>query len=464
MSELQALLGVWGAVDEVVTEHPELTDDVARLLCPYRSGAAGWSRPFVEWVRVHGGGGSPPFPPLERALEILAETVPRRGWLGRRLLAAAVLTRVLQRTRALSDVQKLIARALKVKGLADSAEKARALVALLADTEVLADLDSWKSALGAAFAKGLIGPEAAAQTQPPCAAQVVPDALTGRPVALLETSFCTPTNVMTLARAEQFLDPGNWPRCCSLWCDMRPVPGGVPPVRRYLEVLSLDCDGGGFELKTVLDFASVQLPTGDGAMVEYRISPDQSAGGDGLVTVDDGSIEVRQVGGEVCVKTTKRLQFAYPFEAGALAMIACALGYSTVGEDLVYNCAMDPTQKADAPFQGGQAPSGASSSSGQGGSMSDVVTKAVEAVQRCVRDCADAYQAAYDKMAAGTYSSSDLAADITHAGARYLRDLGTAADLGARTVRIVASNYRPPGPKPPDPGDPAQAKGAQPGA
>jgi hypothetical protein len=112
---------------------------------------------------------------------------------------------------------------------------------------------------------------------------------------------------------------------------------GAPGPRRYLEVVALDCVTApppGLLLKTILNFLRTDLTDGSGSVLEYRLADNQSAdGGDGLVTVDEGSLVVRQVGTAVEVVTTKRVQFRVfsrtsPFTAAGLAWFVWLSGYS----------------------------------------------------------------------------------------------------------------------------------------
>ena len=347
MSELEALIGVLGGIDEIVVESPDLASRVAPILTPYRHGATGWYSEFVGWAT--GLGTSPErFPDLDHALDALSDVIPA-GWTAqRRLFAIAALSRVISESPFSSEVAALARRALAVPGLAGEGDasptsKAAELLRLLGDESVLPDVDAWSSMLKVAVSRGLIEPATASQLvcDPGCCSQIIFIAGNDRPVLTVETECCAPVSRMRRPEAERFLEPGRW-TCMPLWCEMAPLPPGPNGTMRFLEVISLACgDPGSLTLRTCLEFLERGLPddkASQGRMLEYRRIDDDSCG-DSQITIDEGSIEVREFGNRVCIRTTKRVQFRRLFDAGPLSMIVCALGYGQLGEQLVQDCA-----------------------------------------------------------------------------------------------------------------------------
>jgi hypothetical protein len=220
---------------------------------------------------------------------------------------------------------------------------------------------------------------------------------------------------------------------------MTPLPGTTPPAQRYLESISLDCGNPSMVLRTVLDFYMMLLPGGQGAMVDYWRPTDQSQGGDGRVTVDEGSIEVRQVDNQVCIRTTKRVQFSYGFTAGELAMISCALGYGALGEELIFSCARQSEGRSNFPYRGVPMPSGKGTPESTPEPIGAIIADGVKALGDCLNGCAASARCAGAKLRAGTYGPADAAADLTETGTRMLRDFSAAASLSARTMRATQS-------------------------
>jgi hypothetical protein len=198
-------------------------------------------------------------------------------------------------------------------------------------------------------------------------------------------------------------------------------------------------------MHTVLDFSLMVLPNGQGAIVDYRRCPDQSQGGDGLVTVDEGAIEVLQVGNQVCIHTTKRVQFSQGFTAGELAMISCALGYGAVGEELVFACALQSGGTSNYPYQGSPLPGGGGHARGTAPRQTPepiavIIGDGVAAVGACLSECAAAAQCAQSKLAAGTYGPADYVSDMSKAATRLFRDLSVATALSARTLKATQAS------------------------
>jgi hypothetical protein len=315
--------------------------------------------------------------------------------------------------------------ALPAPNIAGTSDDAAAVLEYLADESVLPDLSSWTTALEELVREGWLKPEAVGP--PPCVGRLVEVDVAGHPhpAAAIQTSVCVTD--LTLTEAKQFLDPARWEGCCAFWCAMERKDDPVPDVQRYLEKVSLDCRRGP-SLKTCIDFRRIDQ---DGvAILAYRMSDDQKGcGGDGEILVDEGSIEVREVDGHVCITTTKRVLFRADFTPGWTAGIVCPLGYADMGEQLVY-CA-----GAGRPVPAGKG--------AKGSECVNLIDETAARAERCIDDVTSAYHAGYRKAAAGTYTPDDVARDMTGAWKRVYRDAGTMLDLGIRALRTAAAGADP---------------------
>ena len=140
--------------------------------------------------------------------------------------------------------------------------------------------------------------------------------------------------------------PSDWTNFTPPWCAMTP---GTPSDGHdvYLEVLSFECPATSpLSLRTPLQFVVGALPDATGKVLQYRLARDWSnAGGDGLVSVDEGSIVIREWEGALHLITTKRIQFRAfktmsPLEAAWIAQFVWALGYSALAEYFVNRVAL----------------------------------------------------------------------------------------------------------------------------
>ena len=139
---------------------------------------------------------------------------------------------------------------------------------------------------------------------------------------------------MTMSDFDDLFKPPDWTNFSPPWCAMTPKTG-YNGHDVYLEVLSTDCPAVlPFRLRTPLQFTVGPLPDATGTCLQYRLAPDWSTeGGDGLVSVDEGSIVVREWKGAFHLITTKRIQFRLfkgmpPLEAAWIAQLDWTLGYS----------------------------------------------------------------------------------------------------------------------------------------
>ena len=467
MSEIEDLMGVWGAIDHAVVDNPELAEIVGRYVGGYRvtddsDGAAGWFDEFTSWT-AESTDASPEeqFPSLRQALRNLAEIPPGgRRRAARRLHVVAIAARVVPALQDLDD-EELHAHLVGTLTSPELAPEDRGeeLLQMLLDDDLFPDLSRWSALLHAAGAAELIDPVMVLQSDaPPCSGGLVlvtlPDGDTD-PVTTLSTSFCT--SAITFERAKRFLEPSNWPDCNDFWCrmDLNPTlsPGGNPT---YTEEVSLACNTGAWQAVTCLEFVMVSLP--DRAVVVYNLCDDRPLPGD-LILVDSGSLMVVDNGNEICVTTTKRILFNHPFSGEALSVISCALGYGAVAEDLVFCCALDPdnpNQKAGTPFPGvepKQAPSSkkkagpvdsepSSPADKDADAVKAAMNDAVDAAKECLDDCVEAFQKSYDRVKDGKYKAEDMVQDMAAMWTRLIRDGATVVDLGMRASRASARASR----------------------
>jgi hypothetical protein len=456
MTEIQDLLGLYGAIDRAIVADPSLAEVAAPFLGPYRGGAAaGWFDEFTRWTsRRTGVEPEEQYPDLDRALTGLAGAEPTPRMAARRLLAVAVAGRVIDRVgHGGGDAVGSIS-ALTAPGLAADEDTAAQLFELMLSDQPGAAADDattgpeslahwWSSLLHEAKARGLIADSLARQsTVPPCSGRLVQVGAGGL-AAALSTRFCT--DQLTLAEAKGFLDPASWPGCHPFWCEMTQtgVSSAGNPI--YREVVSVDCDNRAqvWTAEVCLEFQFLDLP-GGGALVTYRLC-EGFPQPDDLVVVDSGTLAVWEQDGNVCVHTTKRIRFDHPFDGPSLAMLMCALGYGSVAEDLVFSCAVGSGEgSAGAATFSGRDPADVVRDRWGGAAFDDTVQAAVTATTRCIEDCADAYRAAYGKAEDGTYTADDLVQDGVAMSLRLLRDVGLVADLGVRAARSVARTDTPP--------------------
>ena len=460
MSELEDLIGIYGAVDRAVQANSDLASTVAPFLGGYRDPRAiGWFDEFEAWTREVSENSEFTFPDFGSAIRNLAERPvdPTRGRTAvRRLLAIAVASRV-QSSLVGGDSSIEIEAALAVDGIAGSDNRvaARALAELLRDDRVFASLEDWPSLITTAVGRGLLSNSLAVHADaPPCSGSLV-EVPPGdpHPAAQLETSFTT--RALTLQQAMRFLDPAEWPGCCDFWCEMTEISASP---RIYREVVSLDCNNPAatWTARTFLAFALVNMP--NGARVSYRLAGNPYTGPSDVIVVDEGTLTVQQVNADITVRTVKRIKFNHPFSGPSLSVIMCALGYGNVAEDLVFNCGIGQAGNSTAgsdfpetetenlaeqgdravPQGGGRRRKPVSPSPPLGSVLSD----AVDELKRCAENCADAYAKAYDKMQSGSYTADDFVAGAAGIWSRSLRDSAKMADFAMRLVRA----FGPPAP------------------
>jgi len=465
MSEIEDLMGLWGAIDQAVVANPEgdidgepLAEVVGRFLGPYRDGAAGWFDEFTAWtaelMHVEAEG---QYPERDEALRNLAETPARGRRRARRLHVIAVAARLFPELREGGHELHESAIGALTQGIAPDPDAAEQLLQLLTDDDVFPDLGRWEHLLVTARGAELIDEVTFLQaTAPPCSGELVSVTLPGGdidPVPTLSTHFCT--TALTIEEAKRFLEPVNWPDCNDFWCEMTLQGSSARGNPTYHEKVSVACSNQyAWVAETDLEFAMVNLPNG-GALVSYNLCDGLPHSGDAIL-VDSGSLLVVQNGSEVCVSTTKRILFNHPFSGPSLAALSCALGYGAVAEDLVFTCALEPGNPNENPgteFPGVDPPNNkrmfdkegpvmvsqpSTAAENDADCMKGVIDDAVDAAKDCIDACADAYHESYKKISDRSYKADDVVQDVAAMWTRLLRDGARALDLGLRASRAAA--------------------------
>jgi hypothetical protein len=439
LSEIEDQVSVFGAADEALlryADEPTVLESVAALLGPYRDGALGWFRQFEALVEESG---ADPIPPVERALTRMAEEEPEGLLRSRRVLAIAALARADPRYRDYEDRRPLLVRALQPLSREEDFNQADRLLEVLSDPGW--GLDQWGEVVTEV---GLFDDETALQTVPPCSGDLVWWGRPGDrdPVPVLQTHFCLPD--LRIEDLKRYLDPANWPTCNPLWKRMdRRNPGEYPP--RYLEVISLARErGSAWELRTCLTFTTRNLtPDGSVVAVEYRLCDERPPEDNRRVSVDEGTIVARQRGNDVCIDTSKKVQFATPIDGPALAMVVCALGWNAHAQAMVYTC-MRRGKVPKAPW----APDSGVPECGGGLDPAGVLDQLVDVTTSCLKECAGAYRDWYEKAMSGTYGADDYVRSMADMWARATRDMSQIAALGGRLGRSNPVGTRPVPPSP----------------
>lgn len=405
MSEIEALLELYGALDRAVAAHQVDSASLAPLLGAYQDGAAtGWyENQYLPWLAgakeravlreraereaeaadepatpdagfaaepagmppipadAESGAAIPLSPEVEGILTALSafEQLPVESRsAARRLLAVTAVARALPQHFGPNGSHAGAVRGALMfhdtEGGADAGlVEARAGELHGRLVEQFRTMQDWSPTVRSAVDDGLL-PESfrSQQTAPPCVGRLIvrPDPITGDldPCTVLEAEFVT--DAVTFADAKRYLEPANWQFPGSLWCRMEKADLLGPNSWRYHETVSTDCSSANpaWTVSTDLQFW-FSHPTATEARVEYDFPP-------GLPTpysdieVDEGSLRVIGLpDGRVQVITTKRVRFAGAFDGAGLAMFMCAIGYSTALEDLVFSVAAAPTASTQ-PF------------------------------------------------------------------------------------------------------------------
>lgn len=377
MSEIGALLGIYGAVDRAVQSDAGARAEVSRLLPLYHDPGLRWSDDFETWLRKERPGAVDPdkplFPAPHEHLEELHEFEPEGRLRPRRLFAIAVAARAFPEMRDPgSELGRHGVKALRAGTVADSDKKAVSLLELLGETERMPSRDGsghrrrdwWAHVVSSASTQKLIS-DADGMFPHPCSGELVSVPGDAGPAAALRTEYST--EELDFEAATRFISPENWKKCMpDFWCLMKEVAGAPPGLHRYHEVVSSDCEGpgeGAFRAETELDFNFAFLPEGakvadaEAAIANYQLAEGRPTADD-LIRVDEGTVVVaRSAPGSkrLLITTTKRIQFNYPFSSEALATMMCALGYADVAGNLLSCCARNAGKpKAGTKFQAGE--------------------------------------------------------------------------------------------------------------
>jgi hypothetical protein len=154
-------------------------------------------------------------------------------------------------------------------------------------------------------------------------------------VAVVATTVRRPAP--SFDKAKRVLNPVNWLQCYGKWWTGMTLKASEPDRRHYREEVA----GWAPSLKVdiCLQFVRSNEP-GEVATLEFKLCQIEDHQPPLLrVVVDEGSVEVKRVGDEVSITTSKRIQFADPFNDGPfLAVSAPALGYRDLAEELVDAC------------------------------------------------------------------------------------------------------------------------------
>jgi hypothetical protein len=353
MGEIDAIVGIYGAVDRAVSSSEEARARVARVLPLYRDRNLRWYDEFEGWLRRSSGraAGEPLFPALPDALAELRPINPKCRMRARRLFALAVAIRALPELRQDSDLRSLAIRTLTSDSLAGKEDTAEQLYELLGDDSLLLRADGetthspdawWEGLVLTAVREELI-PSATGMRRRPCSGQLVRAPGVKGPVAALKTDYVT--DEVDFEAATHYIDPRNWQPCMPwFWCRMAPLGGSMRPgEERYHEIVSSDCDlkeRASFYAETELLFNFTWLPEEQNpevAIANYQLCNGRPHPGD-LIRVDEGTLVVAKVGpGQrpVRVTTTKRIRFSHGFSPRQIAMSMCALGYANISDALL---------------------------------------------------------------------------------------------------------------------------------
>jgi hypothetical protein len=449
MSEIGDLIAILGAVDGAVHRGEEHAsrEQVAALVKAYREGDRfGWYDSFAERDDNEG------LPGFEQAMRNLGRPTRFAGMLPRRLLVVALAARVFpQWFGPDGDAAEASLRALVIPGIVAALplvptppaeeppdppdfgdpslrSQGEELLRALADPSRLSRIEEWHEFLESN--SHILSPQLASLPAP-CTTTVI-DPPTGGDdgVVVLQTGLCV-GGVDLAALSAGFLDPRNWPGCSPWWCHMLPAPGGAPGLKRYLEVVAADCPNRIFEVAVFLDFATA-IDRATRKVVTYNMSPDQSGmvgglGANDAVEVDRGVIDVRREGDHCRVETTKRIRFAQPVDADALAVIACVVGYGDVAVDVICDCSGGSPQPVDCdPDEGAAA-----------GRATPAVDRLVDLARKCVTEAGDEARRIAGRLDEGSYTPEAAAEDAARTAALALRGLATLATTVVEAVKDV---------------------------
>ena len=440
MSGLSDLMAVFGFIDHAVVADPQLTPKVAALLPAYDQGAAGWYRGVSNWIPtalrlVEGSGepaapsgfernvGDPADPPTANLKDALGAfalasdgALPDDDLLARRLLALAVLGRIWPSPAEAHSplAQQLVGADLGADDLVRAVQPftpdndqrtAGRLLSLLVSEQRAGR--PWEHLLAQATDEGLINPSTANQQCSP-SSWTVKRTSVGTAIA-----FQTHKRIvgMTMSEFDDLFVPSHWTNFTPPWCSMS---AGTASNGHdvYLEVLSTDCPPVlPLRLRTPLQFTVGMLPDSTGRCLQYRLAPDWSnQGGDGLVSVDEGSIVVREWQGALHLITTKRIQFRVfkempPLDAAWIAQFVWALGYDALAEYFVNRVALHKHIQVTDGTGSGHVPPRRHPGPPPSEQLGEIF-------RREVTECVTGIESALGKVKKGSYDATEYADDV----------------------------------------------------
>lgn len=504
MSETEALLALYGAIDQAVVAGQAQSSSLAPLLGAYRNGAAiGWYEgQYLPWLRgarerarhrdeerhrdesrgrdvveteYEADLPAPQAPPLAAEAPPAKEAPPLSAPAQQVHDALISLPQIPADSRAAA--RRLLAVTAAVRALpqhfAPGGTHAEATAAALTFTHpdwspgsnrpraqqlherLAADFTSmpdWSTVVHRAVDLDLLPETFRSQAvAPPCTGRLImrPDAdgTDPDPCLVLEAGFTT--DALTFAEAKCWLEPANWEYPGSLWCRMEKAELIEENSWRYHETVATSCPASTamWTVSTDLQFW-FSHPTSNEARVEYDFPA-------GLPTalsdieIDEGSLRMIELpDGRVQVKTTKRVRFAGAFDGAGLAMFMCAIGYGSALEDIVFAVTKSPNPL---PFPVEFSQGGAMSpqpkvqkvvtgSTEEPETLDDLVTETTEFVAAFVKDCAETAKTSLQLVQSGNYKVENVWADGIKLWSTSMTGLAKALDLGVRTAKSFAES------------------------
>jgi hypothetical protein len=468
----QALLALYGALDQAVTSnHGGATQEIVERYLPGSTGIhAGWYDELLGFLNhpphpaPRDTEESPAAPDLDDALTVLQarRLPPLTPGTTSNTLSTVQWARMAYAIGALSQLpgyeshSEQFSQALAVVSptleTLESSGQAAAVsgggppdnddLLLLLQRSFLSRHD-WPHVMKSAVAKKLIDPTVAAV--PLCEARV--KWVRGQLCAVLTTEF--ESSKVSLEQLKSIIDPLNWAKCMSFFCEMDPEPPRSDGWSRVLEHVSTTCSLNGTpQMVTPLKYwkgppASESLIT---AFVDYALDDLPASGekGDGRVVVDEGFISMTSSDATpaslgVRVRTKKVVGFRdLPWIAGAI--FACSMGYGYEGMSMLIDGVAQHAKNANGwtGWTPSTTPSGSPKQPGEPGSPGEppdvsgrAVVLAVDMLNECVNDMSAKSAAIAAKWATGAIPieetiayTSDLAIRLATDPWRYLQRLG----------------------------------------
>ena len=457
MAEITDLVAVLAAVDREVSavEGDERREDVTRQVPGLEDGSRfGWS----ESIRTRAQSQDAELPTVDQAMANLAAEPTRfASMTARRLVAVALAAQVFPEQFGPGGEREEVSLAIlaapgilaelpdlttpppdespETPGLHDEAvaERARALLEVLADPDRAPVLGSWDDFKN--LNAGLVNALMPGLRE--CSAGVVELSDGEGRTTVLETTHCV-TGVAFDAVAGKLLNPEAWPACSPWWCSVKRAGDG-----RFLEVVSAGCPidpsrpNPVLEVAVFLDFAIAVNRPGDSRVLAYRMSKAGQEGqvdGQGAnhaVDIDEGSIEVHKVSDpeHVHVYTTKRVRFLSTLDPKAVAVLACWVGYGDAASDLIVNCVGGQAAEIGCP-PAQHAPLAAD------GQLTRAVDHVVGVADECVTVAAGEARRVAERLDGGVYTPDTAAADLSRLAALAVRSWAKVATLPLDVARL----------------------------